>query len=236
MTESPAPIPGPLLLAGGAEFDGRMASADRIWLRLLGHPMPRLGLIPTANTERPKVAASNGARHFKGLLTQAEPVMVTNVASANDPSIVAQVGALDAAYFAGGNPVYLAQTLRNSAVWEALARRWRDGMALGGSSAGAMVLCAELFVQDRWEAALGLVSGVVTLPHFDRRDAPSAERARLEITGRGLTGLGIDESTAAVWHRGDWLAAGRGRVVILSGEGASVFIAGEKIVGLPQPG
>src|SRR2546425_11914402 len=108
MTEATAERAGPLILAGGAEFDERMATADRVWLRLLGLGLPRLGLLPTANEERPQIAARNGARHFRGLVTNAEPLMVTDKASAADPKMVQQIEGLDAVYMAGGPPAYLA--------------------------------------------------------------------------------------------------------------------------------
>jgi len=236
MTEIKNKGPGALILAGGAEFDDRMAVADRIWLRLLGLGMPGLGLIPTANEDRPDVAARNGVRHFRGLVTNSESVMVTSASSAADVKIVGQIESLDAVYMAGGNPVYLARTLAGSPVWQAIERRWREGMGLGGSSAGAMALCEAIYVQERWVEGLSLVLGMVVLPHFNRRDDPAAERARQAVIARGSIGLAIDESTAAIWHSGMWLAAGMGRVIVLSAEGAKVYQAEDEIEGLPQPG
>ena len=227
---------GPLILAGGAEFDERMALADRVWLRLLRVGMPRLGLLPTANQDHPDAAARNGVRHFRGLVTNAEAVMVTDAASAGDPRIVDQIDVLDAVYMAGGNPGYLARSLSGSPAWEAIERRWRAGMAFGGSSAGAMAPCEWIFVQEQWVEGLQLIEGLVVLPHFNRRDAAATERAREAVAARGLTGLGIDESTAAIWHAGSWQAAGLGRVVVLGPNASTTFKSGEKIEGLPEPG
>jgi cyanophycinase-like exopeptidase len=236
MTETKGKGPGPLILAGGAEFDDRMAVADRVWLRLLGLGMPRLGLLPTANEERPEMAARNGARHFRGLVTNAEPVMVTAPSSAADPKIVEQLESLDALYMAGGNPTYLARTLAGSPVWQTIERRWREGMGFGGSSAGAMAPCEAIYVQERWVDGLSLLRGLVVLPHFNRRDDAAAERARQTLTSKGFIGLGVDESTAAIWHSGTWQAAGLGRVVVLGPDHAQVYKAVDEIKGLPGPG
>jgi cyanophycinase len=236
MTETKANAPGPLILAGGAEFDDRMAVADRVWLKLLALGMPKLGLLPTANEDRPEIAARNGARHFRRLVTEAEPVMVTTAASAGDPEVVGQIESLDAVYMAGGNPSYLARTLAGSPAWQAIEHRWRKGMGLGGSSAGAMALCEAIYVQERWVDGLSLVRGLVVLPHFNRRDDAAAERIRQVLVARGFIGLGVDESTAAIWHAGTWQAAGLGRVVVLSSDGARAYQAGDKIEALPQPG
>jgi len=227
--------PGPLILAGGAEFDGRMAPADRAWLGCLARDRPRLGLMPTANEERPGLAATNGLRHFRGLDTDGEAVMITTSFTASDPQIVAQIERLDAAYMAGGSPLHLARTLTGSPAWQVLARRWRAGMALGGSSAGAMALCERIFVQGQWADGLGIVQGAVVLPHFNNHDEASIEPTRRAMAERGLTGLGIDESTALIWHAGVWRTAGPGRVVVFSAEGANTYRDWVTVAGLPQP-
>jgi cyanophycinase len=227
--------PGPVILAGGAEFDERMADADRVWLAARGMFRPRLGVFPTANTERPDRAAANGVSHFRRLVTHSEAVLVTSRDTASDERILEQVSKLDYAYFAGGEPLYLAETLAGSQVWAALLAAWRQGMGLGGSSAGAMAMCQAIYVREQWGAALALVPGVVCLPHFNRRDAGAVEQARRALTARGLVGLGIDESTALVWKAGEgWRAAGRGRVTLLTAEDLSFYQNGP-IEHLPEP-
>ncbi len=230
--------PGPIILAGGAEFDTRMAPADRVWLGLLGVAegvKPRLGVLPTAAEQRPELAASNGVSHFLSLKSAAEATMITGPQSASDEETIAAIDQLDAAYIAGGNPIHLADVLSGSPAWQKLESRWRQGMALGGSSAGAMVLCEAIFLQNRWAAALGLLKGAVTLPHFNKRDEAAAERARDDVTSDGLVGLGIDESTALIWHEGIWRVAGPGRVVVLNREGAAAYFDEQVISGLPDP-
>jgi cyanophycinase len=227
---------GPLILAGGAEFDDRMAEADRVWLAAKGIFRPRLGLFPTANTERPDKAASNGVSHFRRLVTHSEAVMVTTRETAADPGIVEQIAKLDYAYFAGGNPTHLAETMAGSEAWVALVRAWEAGMGLGGSSAGAMVMCEAVYVQERWAAGLAVLPGAVVLPHFNRKDEASIERARKAVVGRGLAGIGVDESTALIWMAGEgWRVAGPGRVRLLTEAGAVTYGDGDSPEGVPDP-
>ncbi len=228
---------GPLILAGGAEFDDRMAEADRVWLAAKAHlPARAWGYFPTANTERPDKAGANGASHFRRLVTHSEAVMVTTRDTTADARIAEQIAKLDYAYFAGGNPTYLAETMAGSAAWEALLRAWEAGMGLGGSSAGAMVMCEAVYVQERWAAGLAVVPGAVVLPHFNRRDEASIERARKAVAGRGLAGIGVDESTALVWLPDEgWRAAGPGRVCVLTEAGVVWFADGEAVEGVPSP-
>ena len=50
---------GPLLLAGGAEFDGRMADADKAVIDRLNVERARVVILPTANQDHPALAAAN---------------------------------------------------------------------------------------------------------------------------------------------------------------------------------
>ena len=222
-------MPGPLILAGGAEFDERMAAADRAFLEATGRTKPRLAVLPTANDGRPALAAANGVAHFRSLGVDAEAVMVTTRESANDERLVAALSEVDAIYFAGGNPRYLYSVLEGSQAWQTIQQRWREGMALGGSSAGAMVLCAAIYVQGSWGGALGLVADAVALPHFDRRDAASVRQAQQAVSARGHLGLGIDESTALVWSADVWQVAGRGRVQVLAADGVEVYASAASV-------
>ena len=227
--------PGPLILAGGAEFDERMSDADRVWLAAGGRFRPRVGIFPTAATDRPDRAAANGVSYFRKLVTHSEPIMVTTRDTASDPRLLDQVHKLDFAYFAGGEPLYLADALAGTAAWQALVEAWQSGMGLGGSSAGAMVMCQAIYVREQWAAGLALGPGAVCLPHFTRRDEAGAQRARTAVTARGLIGLGIDESTALIWTASDgWRAAGRGRVTVLSESGVTTFDEGH-VNAVPDP-
>ncbi len=226
---------GPLLLAGGAEFDGRMADADKAVIDKLSVERARVVILPTANQDHPALAAANGVAHFLTLGVDAIDVQITDKSSAEDERLVAKLAEADFVYMAGGNPLYLLETLKASAALETMLRRWRDGMALGGSSAGAMVLCQVVFVQQQWADGWGILPGTVTLPHFNQRDEAWAERARQAVTARGLTGLAIDESTACLWLDGQWQAVGPGRVQLLTSSGIRAFESGKAIEGLAQP-
>jgi cyanophycinase len=228
--------PGPLILAGGAEFDDRMAPADRAWFAAKAASRPRVAVLPTANQNRPDLAAANGSAHFRSLGAEAEPLMVTTRWFANDEATLSRLDGLDFAYFAGGNPRYLAETLAGSKLWLTLAEMWRQGMGLGGSSAGAMVMCEAIFVQGLWQAGLGLIPGAVVLPHFNNRDEDSITRVRQAVTERGYMGIGIDESTALIWTPDEgWRVVGPGKAWILTAEGVTQYGDGSAPDGLPEP-
>ncbi len=212
-----------------------MAAADRALLALLG-PRAWVVILPTAADRRPDLAGATGVAHFRSLGADAEAVLITDRATAHDDALVNQLAAADLVYMAGGNPRHLLESLRDTPAWETLRRRWREGMALGGSSAGAMVLCQAMLFQGKLIEALSLVPRSAVLPHFERRDAGSAEAAHKIFIDAGLVGVGIDESTALVWAPdGGWRVAGRGKVEVLSSEPISQYWDGGVVASLPPP-
>jgi hypothetical protein len=52
----------------------------------------------------------------------------------------------------------------------------------------------------------------------------------------GLTLLGIDERTAAVWDGAGWHAAGEAAVVVIAGGRTTRFEDGARVEGVPAPG
>lgn len=210
---------GHILLAGGAEFGGRMAEPDRRAIELAGGLDATIRIIPTAaapdhNQAR---AGGNGQRWFTSL--GATDVAVTNVVdrtTANDPAIAADIAAACLIYLLGGFTHYLGQTLAGSAVWDAALHAYQRGAVLAGSSAGAMVLCAWYYDPGTQQVhpGLGLVPGALVLPHHDtfgHRWAPHllAQRPDLLL-------IGIDERTGLLddGPQGRWNVYGQGAVTL----------------------
>src|SRR5207245_1503048 len=120
----------------------------------------------------------------------------------------------------------------------AMVEAWRAGAALAGSSAGAMALGQWTPVRERWPnrdrrrlaPALGLVPGVVVVPHYEA----SGQRWQVELPPDAIL-LGVDERTAALWDGRAWRVTGPGRVTVVVGARRTVFASGEAVAGLPPP-
>jgi cyanophycinase-like exopeptidase len=118
---------------------------------------------------------------------------------------------------------------------------WRGGAALAGSSAGAMALCSHSLVRAKWPNrfnrrpidALGLLPKTAVLPHFETFGNRWVESAR--EAAPGLTLLGIDERSAAVWMKDEWRAMGPGSVTVIKGAKTTTFPSGSKVIGLQAP-
>ena len=105
-------------------------------------------------------------------------------------------------YLSGGNPTFLADTLRDTPVWAAIVEAWRNGAGLAGCSAGAMAMGGYVpnYRHPRSGGTNGLriVPSVRVLPHFDRYTKWMPDFALRPLVTDGATVLGIDEDTALV--------------------------------------
>jgi len=132
-------------------------------------------------------------------------------------------------YLSGGNPAFLAETLRGTAVWHAIVAAHEQGAALAGCSAGAMALSdwaprMRDLVHPNQPTGLRLVQQVRVIPHFDKMLGwmPDMLRNALLHKPEGTTLIGIDEDTALVSQgHGDWEVQGRQSVWVL-GPGSRV--------------
>jgi cyanophycinase-like exopeptidase len=99
-------------------------------------------------------------------------VPVVDRISADDEALAGLVEGAGLVYLSGGNPPFLATTLRGTAVWRAIEAAWRGGAALAGCSAGAMALSSHVpdlrHPTRSAEQGLGVVPHLRVLPHFDR--------------------------------------------------------------------
>ena len=117
------------------------------------------------------------------------------------PALVAGAGLV---YLSGGNPPFLARTLRGTRVWSAIEAAWRGGAALAGCSAGAMALTGQVpDIRHPLRDAvpgLGAVPQLSVLPHFDRFAGrlPDLVLTKVSNPPPGVTAVGIDEDTALV--------------------------------------
>jgi cyanophycinase len=220
---------GVIALVGSGEFTAAMAEVDRSLLAATGRDRPRVAIVPTASWPDGEAVfmrwAAQGEAHFSALGAVPVPVLIRDRASADDPAFVAGISDADLVYFSGGKPGHLLATLRDSAAGSALREAHARGTVIAGCSAGAMVLGEhQLRGGGRrmfeppigWQEGLGLVPGLVIVPHYDA--IPETLVAPLVLAApKGAIVIGIDEETAIVGRDGTWQVMGRGRVTVWRG-------------------
>ena len=240
MTAAAPTWAGPIALVGSGEFLPVMEAVDAA---LLHGRAPRAVFLPTAaapeGPERVDYWLRLGTEHYRRLGAEPVPLTVLDRRDADDPANAAAVAGAGLVYLSGGNPGYLADTLRGTPVLEAILAAWRAGAALAGCSAGACALTA--LADDTGTGAtrpgLAVVPELVVLPHFDRieRWHPGIVDRRAAGLAAGQTLVGVDEETALVSGNSHWKVEGRQKVWIVDPDGRRTPHAAGAVLALPAP-
>ncbi|HEX6498288.1 MAG TPA: Type 1 glutamine amidotransferase-like domain-containing protein [Micromonosporaceae bacterium] len=227
---------GPIALVGSGGYTEPLLDVER---GLIAGRPPRYVQIPTA-------AAPEGPQRLRYWLElgrdQAErigvspvPLIVTNRDEANDPAIAAEVAGAGLVCLSGGDAVFLADTLRDTLLWQAVVDAWHEGAALAGCAAGAVALGHEIVDPRRPlrdpAPGLGLLPGLRVLPGFDRVLARLPDVVLRPFTagdGERIT-VGIDADTALVGGGHAWTVRGRGSVRLFGQGGRRDLRAGDTL-------
>jgi cyanophycinase len=207
---------GLLILAGSGEFTDAMLETDRYITGKI--PSPNVAIIPTAAGKEHDwwKWADMGIRHYASLGVSAFGVAIRAKKDAETPSVLSGLEKANMFYFSGGDPGYVLSVLSGSPAWKIILRKFHQGAALAGSSAGAMMMGSWVLsniysVWDKgenaykWDRALNLVPFTVW-PHFDfaMRQFPEKIKSTMEHAPADAKTqwLGIDEDTAVIWEDG----------------------------------
>jgi cyanophycinase len=218
--------PGPLALIGSGEYLPVMADVEG---KLLAGRAPRYVQIPTAAAPEGEQSLNRwldlGAAQAARLGVEQIPVVARDHAEADSAELAALVAGAGLVYLSGGNPAYLAQTLRGTRLWDAVVAAWQSGAALAGCSAGAIALTGwvpSMRALDREpDPGLAVVPRLRVLPHFDKMLGWVPDLLTRAVLGppAGTTVIGIDEETAVVDMTGaghSWQVHGRQQAWLLS--------------------
>jgi cyanophycinase len=224
---------GTLLLEGGAEFGGQMSEPDLRAIQIAGGPKVPIAVLPTAaapdhNHER---AGRNAIRWFSSLgASHPEVVPVIDRASADDALLADRIRSARLIYILGGFPAYVAQTLSGSRAWQAALDAYQSGAVLGGSSAGAMVLCQYLYDPEQGTTVpgLNLIPNACVLPHHNGFGKNWAPRLRQALPDATL--IGIDEQTGMLDDdpTGAWTVHGAGQVTLYHSGAVETYSHGQR--------
>ncbi len=219
---------GYILLEGGAEFGGEMEAADKRAIELAGGPSAPIGIIPAAAAPaRDHLnAGKNGVNWFRSMgATNVTALPLIDKKSSDDPSMVEALRPVAFFYMLGGSPRHLEQTLTGSASWQAMLIAYEAGAVIGGSSAGAMVLCEHYYdpFKDEVFKGLGLIARCCVLPHHNTFGQQWAAKLAELLPDTIL--VGIDERTGMLNDGPDshWQVYGRGVVTLYRGSEVEHF-------------
>jgi cyanophycinase-like exopeptidase len=222
---------GSIALVGSGEYLPAMASLEKSLIDdgIKNGKRPIYVQIPTAAGQE----SDDRLEYWKQLgKNQADRIGVESIflpiytrADANNPEYVKLINDSALIYMSGGDPHYLAETLMDTLLWDAIQENWRNGTSLAGCSAGAMVLSSHIpnfrLLKKTPTAGLNLLPEIRVIPHFNKffRWIPeSAAKVLLHVPDDSIL-IGVDELTAIVKRSGDehWVVVGEAKVHVLKG-------------------
>ncbi|MFO7695331.1 MAG: cyanophycinase [Vicinamibacterales bacterium] len=135
-------------------------------------------------------------------------------------------------WFPGGDQNTLMKAFEGTGVPEVVARRYRDGAVVGGTSAGAAVLSAVMLTGDadlqsitvgttKTGPGLGLWPEVIVDQHHLKRQRQS-RLISLVLEHPALIGVGIDERTAAIVSGSRFEVVGESSVFVVDARRATI--------------
>ena len=221
-------------LLGSGEFLPWARDVDRWAVGNATASSERVLILPTAAAPEGDDVferwGATGSEHFRamGLDPQVLPLKTRDDASAS--RIVDRVADARYIFFSGGNPGYLAETLRGTPFWEAVLDAVEHGTAYGGCSAGATavgstapdVTSASIDIRSmRWVDGLPLFTTASIPTHFDAVElfVPGLRRYIIDARPAGNVLFGIDEDTAACGDGETWTVMGKRAVTIIGVDG-----------------
>jgi cyanophycinase len=197
-------------------------------------------IAPTASAPEGDVVfdswAARGCAHYAGAGIPARVLGLKTRADADAPALVAELETPSMIFFSGGNPAYLAATLRGSAFWETLGRSLGEGLAYVGCSAGVACLNEITFDTDTteldqmWKPGLGFARKAFFAPHWDTVEAwvPGARRFILDAVPDGHAFVGLEEETAMMGEGSSWAVLGKGTIDVRMNGVAHTYRSGDQ--------
>lgn len=209
-----------------------MEAPDRRALELAGGLHVPSSIIPTAAVpaDDHQNAGNNGVKWFRSLgASKVSALPLLDRRSADDKGLVEILRQSRLIYMLGGSPHYLGQTMTGSSCWQATLTAHDSGAVIGGSSAGAMVLCKHYYdpFKKKVYEGLGLIPGACVIPHHETFGQSWV--SHLQGLLPGIVLIGIDEQTGMLndGPRGQWLVYGKGTVTLYQGQNKSIFGPGQ---------
>ena len=231
---------GSLALVGSGEYLPQMMKLEKELINdgLANNKKPIYVQIPTAAGQESDYRLNywqqlgESAAKKLGVTQSFLPILTR--ADADNPELLKSISDAALIYLSGGDPHYLANTLRDTLAWDLILKNWQSGGSLAGCSAGAMALSGYVphFRLSRAQPTqgFGLLKEVRVIPHFDKffKWIPdSAAKHLLDLPGDS-TLIGIDEDTAVVKRANqDWQVWGKGKLHLLKGQKPGQFASGE---------
>ena len=135
----PTPLPGPLMIIGGAEDKLRKRTILKEFVAASGGADARIAVIPTASSLGDEVVEVYDALFRRLGAGEVVPVRPESREEAHDPDLVKAVDEATGVFMTGGNQLKLSAIICGTPLGDAIVEAHRRGAVVAGTSAGASI-------------------------------------------------------------------------------------------------
>jgi cyanophycinase len=228
---------GQLVIIGGAEDKEGECKILREFVRRAGGVKAQI-VVMTVATELPREVGENYIRVFERF--GAEDVRIVDTVTREDASSPTYLEAIEKAtgvFFTGGDQARITSILKDTELDEAIHKRYREGIVVGGTSAGAAMMPDVMIVEGDSETSprveivelgpgMGFLPGIVIDQHFLQRGRLGRLISAL-AQQPAVLGFGIDENTAIIVQDNQFEVIGEGAVTVVDESEATHSNVGE---------
>tara|TARA_B100000315_G_scaffold260765_1_gene324991 strand:- start:6231 stop:7055 length:825 start_codon:yes stop_codon:yes gene_type:complete len=216
---------GYIIPIGGAEEKSPVSHILRRFIEFCGGENAKIAIVPTASMVDETVKPYPSLFELLGV----EKISLLNIESREDCNRDDNLSELERStgiFITGGNQVRLSTIIGGTPIAKAIRKLNADGVHVAGTSAGAAIMAEHMISGGESggtptmggvtiSPGLGLTNSVIIDQHFSQRDRYGRLFSALSFNPF-LTGLGIDEDTAAFINpEGEFEVVGSGVVTVV---------------------
>ncbi|QHE60749.1 cyanophycinase [Rossellomorea vietnamensis] len=230
---------GDLLIIGGNEDKTDEKVILSKFASLCQNRQGPIGIVTTA-TAYPEEVGNEYASLFQ-TLHGTKPLLLhlDSREKADDPELIEQLSSLSGLFMTGGDQLRLTSLLGGTTFYKHCIREWKEGLVIGGTSAGAAVMSRLMIISSKISkkqdvsilemgSGFGFLEDVIIDQHFSQRDRFSRLMRAIALNPQ-IIGVGIDENTA-IWvnsERNQFEVIGEFNVSIFDGKTSSYIDVAE---------
>jgi cyanophycinase len=215
---------GALMMIGGGEDKKDEKVILKKFVQLCGGQKAKIVIVTAASTESKEIGQEY-VNFFKSMDATAKYIEVKQREDTINKRSLNLIEKATGVFFNGGDQLLITSLLGGSVMEKILKERQKDGLVIGGTSAGAAMMANSMIVRGETNAmaqfrnvelgpGLDFLPGVIIDTHFSERGRFS----RLLLAAAHYpqdVGLGIDRNTALVVKNGEFSVIGEGTVTVI---------------------
>jgi len=183
---------GHLYINGGAMLNSQY---DR-FIQLAGGPQAKILVIPFA-ADNPQTRAPQIVNIFTNRRATNVDYVFFNRGEADLPQNLRKLDGVTGVWFVGGSQTVLRNMLRGTVFLERIKEIYRNGGAIGGTSAGAAIMSNVMIAGTNTTEGFGFIDFAIIDQHFSEENRQ--DRLLSAVRRHNLPGIGIDERTAVIY-------------------------------------